>query len=135
VLNKVIFLGRAVCETIGPWPNWAVISVTDPISAFGEAKLKNGWHAVLRQEFHDAEATDTDSFVLMTHKDAHDIVEFVREVAPAIEGIAVHCNSGVSRSAAISKWVAKEYNIPFDGAYNQYNKHVYQLLLEAGKTL
>lgn len=135
MLNKVVFLGRGVCETIGPWPDWAVISVTDPISAFGEAKLKNGWHAVLRLEFHDAEADDADSFVLMTQKDAHDIVEFVREAAPAIEGILVRCNSGISRSAAIAKWIADEYNIPFDSSYNQYNKHVYQLLLEAGKTL
>lgn len=135
MLNKVVFLGRGVCETIGPWPDWAVISVTDPISAFGEARLKNGWHDVLRLEFHDAEAADADSFVLMTQKDALTIVKFVREVAPAVEGVVVHCNSGISRSAAIAKWVADEYRIPFDSAYEQYNKHVYQMPIEAGKTL
>ncbi len=33
----------------------AITSITEPGSAFGIAKLKDGWHSVLRCEFHDIE--------------------------------------------------------------------------------
>ncbi len=58
---------------------------------------------------------------MMTMEDAHAIVNFVHQVA---EGIVVHCRAGISRSAAVSKWIAETYQLPFDHDYQHYNKLV-----------
>lgn len=136
MLNKVIFVPRFTAEATGPWPDWAIISLTDPGSAFGPVQIKRGWRGILRLEFHDTEADreyEAD-YQHMQLKDAEKIVEFVRQLAPEIDGIVVHCTAGVARSAAVAKWIAGEYRIPFDAAYDKYNRHVYKLLIEAGQS-
>ena len=46
MINKILFVGRATAETTTGWNNWAMISINEPVSALGEAKLLKGWHAV-----------------------------------------------------------------------------------------
>lgn len=111
-------------------PNWAVISITEPMSAFGQAKLKDGWHKVLRLEFHDLDV-ENEPYVLMDKEMARQVVKFARDNSQEIEGILVHCNAGVSRSAAIALWIADEFGLQFNRQYHLHNKHVYKLLREA----
>jgi len=134
MINKILFVGRATAETTTGWNNWAMISISEPVSALGEAKLLKGWHAVHRLEFHDIETERKDeSYVLMSEQQAQDLVNFVHSVASDIEGIIVHCRAGISRSAAVAKWIAEAYGIKFNHEYPHYNKHVYKLLVEANK--
>lgn len=133
---KVGFCSRQSAEALEPQPDWAVISLNEPDTFDGSARLQQGWHSVLQLMFHDTTpAREYEEVVAhMTAEDARQIVEFVRRVAPEVEGILVHCRAGVSRSAAVAKWISGAYRIPFDRHYKQFNKHVYALLIEAGKT-
>jgi len=134
MINKILFVGRATAETTTGWDSWAMISISEPVSAFGEAKLMPGWHAVHRLEFHDIEAEMLgEPYVLMDQQQALELVNFVHNVASDVEGVIVHCRAGISRSAAVAKWITEEYGINFNHEYPQYNKHVYQLLVEANK--
>lgn len=134
MLKKVIFTGRYSVETCGPWPDFAVISLGEPDASNGAPQIQNGWHDVLRLEFHDITPDTLDvegAYTLMSDADAQQIVEFVKKVAPNVEGIIVHCRAGISRSAAVAKWICGEYKIPFNHKYDRYNDFVYRLMLLA----
>jgi predicted protein tyrosine phosphatase len=134
VVNKVIFVSRTAAEYLsGNWKDWAIISISDPLSP-GEAKLQEElFYQILRVGFHDVlpDRQYDEPTVLMVHKDAQRIVEFVRLVAPNVEGILVHCKAGISRSAAVAKWICESFDLPFSDRYTQFNQHVYTMLVTA----
>lgn len=135
MISKVIFAGRASAEVCGPFSDWALISIGEPDASNGLPNLKDGWFEVLRLEFHDV---DTDRFEapggrfqLMSEEDARRIIGFVEHVAPHVDVLFVHCSAGISRSAAVAKWVARRYGLSFDTGYTNYNHLVLRLLDEA----
>jgi predicted protein tyrosine phosphatase len=133
---KVYFCDRNVAVAAGPWKDWALISINEPDAWDGMAKIAKGWHSVLRVSFHDVTMKSHGMDALIRHcsqEDARQIVDFVRKAAPEVEGILVHCRAGVSRSAAVAKWISGEFRIPFDRRYDKYNDDVYRLLIAAGK--
>lgn len=132
MVTKVIFVGRATAETIPGWGDWAVVSITEP-GFPGEAKLMPGWHSICRVHFHDVDPVIPcgEPHKLMNEQDALKITQFVREVAPGVDGILVHCKAGVSRSAAVAKWISKQFDVPFNHRYDRYNKYVYDMLIKA----
>jgi predicted protein tyrosine phosphatase len=95
----------------------------------------DGWHAVHRSEFDDAIPQHglTKSTILITEEHAMDIVDFVYSIAPQVKGIMVHCKGGVSRSAAVAKWIAITFKLPFNHDYKEYNKFVYHQLNQANE--
>ena len=110
-LNKVMFVGRYSVEICGPWSDFALISLNDPSAKDGDASFQDGWHDILRLSFHDITPDTLDvkgTYLLMTDEQAQAIVNFVREVAPNVNGIMVHCRAGISRSAAVVKWTAPQ---------------------------
>lgn len=127
-LMHVIFTGRDQAEASAGWPHWAVIS----ISGLNPASLKNGWHSVLRLEFDDID-TPEEPYILFSDTQANQVIDFVQAVRDSyeVEGILVHCQAGISRSAAVAKWIAERYKLPFNEQYMLYNKHVYRTLREA----
>lgn len=133
-VTRVLFVSKHAAESNMPWSDWAVISITDRDS-FGEAKIKDGWHSVLRVHFHDVDPAEPcdEPHILMNEEHARQIVEFVRGLPDEVNGILVHCQAGISRSAAVAKWICEEFRIPFDERYDKFNRHVYQLLVETGK--
>lgn len=134
MLNRVMFVGRYTAETCGPWSDFAMISIGEPVASEGDPVIAEGWHDVLRLSFHDVTPSQNpdNAYTLMTSDDADQIVAFVRCVAPDVEGIIVHCRAGISRSAAVVKWISAEYKIPFNKNYCKYNDHVWRLMVIAG---
>lgn len=133
---QVKFCSRIAAEGNTPNSRWAVISINEPYAHDGMAKIAEGWHSVLQLSFHDVtpESHGLDALItFFTVEDAQKIVEFVRQVAPEVEGFVVHCRAGVSRSGAVAKWISEEFRTPFDRRYDKFNKHVYQLLIAEGK--
>lgn len=116
-------------------PNWALISINEPDAFDGLAQVASEWHSVLQLTFHDTtpDRQYEEEVMHMTSEDACRIVEFVRRVAPEVQGFLIHCRAGVSRSAAVAKWISGEFRIPFDRSYDKFNRHVYELLISAGK--
>jgi predicted protein tyrosine phosphatase len=131
MIAKVIFVGRTTAEQCGPYQDWAVISIGEPAASDGSPKIQDGWHEVLRLFFHDIDTEQHTApngpYVLMSEIDARDIVEFVDRVAPTIDVLMIHCRAGISRSAAVAKWVARRYSLAFNNRYRLYNHHVLRL--------
>jgi predicted protein tyrosine phosphatase len=131
-IKHVIFTSKKEAERRAGWDVWAVISITDfAYTEHGsQAKLKEGWFDILRLEFDDITAPQ-EPYVLFSAQQAREIIEFVQRCNDEkLEGILVHCRAGISRSAAVAKWVSDKYNLAFPENYDQYNLHVYQVLRE-----
>ena len=133
MIAKVMFVGKFTAETIGPFQDWAVISIGEP--DMKAPQIKDGWHDVLRLFFHDVNPDKvvelTNKYTGMNKSQANQIVEFVNRVAPNVDGILVHCKAGISRSAAVAEWIAKRYELPFDYSYPNSNSYVLRLIQES----
>lgn len=137
-MKKVLFVSRNTMETLGgDWSDWAAISIADPFGALGKVKLPGKFVHALHLAFHDADPRNEDQagehLVYLTDDDAHTIVGFVKSVAPLVQGLIVNCHAGVSRSAAIAKWVAGEHGLPFNSHYDRFNKYVFETLVRVGR--
>jgi len=135
---KLQICTRKEAEVLPGRPDWAVISITDPLSAFGPAKLMPGWHAIHRVTFDDSDPTvdDPDLHIMITNEDAQGIVLFVNAHSD-LEGFMVHCNKGIGRSQGVAAWIAEHFNIPVFALTDndtefaldpRFNKHVYEML-------
>jgi predicted protein tyrosine phosphatase len=130
-MKTVMFTNQGTAENNLGLEDWAVISITD----FDDARIKQGWYSVHRSKFRDVDMKHPkhEREMLMTEDDATEIVDFVHSVAPHIEGLLVHCRGGVSRSAAVSKWIGEAFKLKFNHQYSMYNQHVYDQLVKANE--
>lgn len=128
-IGKVYFASREVAESLIGKPSMAVISITDPGSP--EANLHAHFQHVLRLAFYDA--VPADEYLpapmpgLFDYLMARRITQFVEELhaAPDEVSLLVHCEYGVSRSAAVALFVEACSGAPlisreFTGEANQW---------------
>lgn len=129
-LEWVKFINQYTAEKMSDKHDIGMISITGK----GEADLKD-WGAVLRLQFSDI---DTDFYegsviggeklTLFKKRQAEQIINFIKENRKFLRGIFVHCMAGISRSAAVAKFIAEMENLPFNHQYQLYNKYVYRTL-------
>lgn len=108
-IRQIHYTSRERAESIAALPHMAVISITDPGTP--EAQLDPAFADVLRLSFYDA--VPADEFLpapipgMFDHLMARRIGNFVREMhaAPRDISVIVHCEYGVSRSAAVALFV------------------------------
>ena len=123
-----------------PGMSIAVISITDPDAPVADIVGRSDAMKVRRVQFHDVDLDIEERFgqyVAMTPEQAKNLVEFWRENME-VDLLAVHCEAGISRSAAVAAACAvlsgqsdEEF---FEKPYIP-NRHVYNLMLEvAGLT-
>jgi predicted protein tyrosine phosphatase len=130
-LKQVVYVSRRDAEGKAGIPNWAIISISDPFHY--PASLRGNWHSILRLEFSDIEREQKFAS-LFSAKDANAIIDFaVKANAEGCEGVLVHCKAGISRSAAIAKWIAAEYKISSEYTFDGYNQHVFSTLCETAQ--
>ena len=128
-INKVYFASREVAETLIGTPSIAVISITDPGTP--EANLHAHFEHVLRLAFYDA--VPADEYLpapipgMFDYLMARRIATFVqdRHNSPDVLSMLVHCEYGVSRSAAVALFVEAYSGAPlisreFTGEANQW---------------
>lgn len=127
-MPSVTFLSAADASKVGSPTN--VISVGS----------KGDWYdfacehkRVLRLEFDDVEGfVGSTGFDVFSHVEAKKIHRFVSECVG--ESILVHCFAGMSRSAAIAKYISDKNGYALDlsppclGTVQHYNRHVYGTL-------
>lgn len=113
-----------------------LISVTSPNTRGSKpAVLHPCWRDVLRLEFHDIDPNTRSrrkqkDLCFFTVDHAQRIIKFLEQHADAPETeIWVHCEAGISRSAAIAKFAAQVYSLEFPEAYSLYNRHIFSTLL------
>lgn len=127
-IRQVFFASRELAESLAGNPYMAVISITDPGTL--DARLDPLFHHVLRLSFYDA--VPADEYLpappgLFDHEMARRIGDFVQELhaAPFEISVMVHCEYGISRSAAVALFVEAYSGAPltareFAGEANQW---------------
>ncbi len=116
-INRVLFTSRQLAESLNGSPYMAVISITDPTTP--EANLDPLFRHVLRLSFFDAVPADEYQPTLpglFNRALAKSIDAFVNEVhsAPFEMSVMVHCEYGVSRSAAVALFVEAISGAPLE---------------------
>ena len=117
-IKHIFFASRERAESRVGGPDQAVISITDP--GVPEARLDKAFAHVLRLSFYDAEPADEYLPAplpgLFDYLMARQIDHFVRELheAPSDISVMVHCEYGVSRSAAVALFVEAYSSAPLE---------------------
>lgn len=129
-INKVLFTSRQLAESLAGNPYMAVISITDPTTPL--ARLDPLFRHVLRLSFFDAVPADEyqpELPGLFNHAQAKSIDDFVSELhaAPFELSVMVHCEYGVSRSAAVALFVAARVDAPLEAREFTYEANPWVL--------
>ena len=109
-VQEVFFVSRQAAEALMFYPDTAIISITDPGKRL--AALPVWFRQVLRMSFYDAVPGDDfipvpvpGCFDHWMAKEIHDFVDSLHR-SPETCRIVVHCEEGVSRSAAVALFTA-----------------------------
>jgi predicted protein tyrosine phosphatase len=130
-MQTVMFMPRVAAENLWGDQRAAIISITDNV----DADLKGCWGDILRLKFNDC--TDPLNLkirriTLFTPEMANNIKEFVEHLCPDVKTLVVHCEAGISRSAAIAVVLAGHYNCKLQGGNtDRANKLVIHILMNA----
>lgn len=109
-----------------PPSNSACISITDNTMAWKPC-IDPNWKESLVLEFFDCDCEKDSEF---TKKKAQQICEFVDKISSMrLDNIVVHCYAGISRSAAVAKFISIIMHLRYPEHYMLYNKHVFRTLM------
>ena len=128
-IRQVSYTSRLHAESLTGSPHVAVISITDPGS--DEASLDPAFLDILRLSFFDA--VPADEYLpaplpgMFDHLMARRIGDFVSELhaAPADVSVVVHCEYGVSRSAAVALFVSAYAQAPLAAREFAYDANLW----------
>ena len=132
-MKSVVFYPRAIAEKLQPTGDEVIVSIHDRVQ--GPAALREGWSSVLRLSFHDMDVA-ADGYDLFSKEQAQEVIDFIGKHVD-VKRIVVHCNMGVSRSAAVAMFISdqQERNLFQQGRAffhpdlpAQYNRLVYSTL-------
>lgn len=132
MIKKVVFVSEEeACGMTGRF-NAGVISITNAFRPPADLK-KDTWGAILRLKFDDVDKDMTSQearyYQFFEGEDAGKILKWLQDNEYNLETVVVHCAAGISRSAAVAKFIAELYKIKnFNHNYTLYNKHVYRVL-------
>lgn len=133
-MPKVTFVPREVAETI-PENGELMVSIAHP----GEIDNPDCWPRLdhwphlIRMLFDDIEPPAC-GMTLLSIEDAQRLID---KIAASGGDVIVHCAAGMSRSAAIAKWLAdhRGYELWMHpqgvGTTDYYNRHVYKTMQAA----
>jgi len=106
-----------------------VISITEP-DRFVKGLDEDRWPFVLRLYFHDIDKP-YQNYALFNEEQADQIIDWLQEHAEDMTGVYTHCAAGISRSAAVTKFISDVYDCFFDERKGGlFNRHVYRVLME-----
>ena len=69
------------------------------------------------------------NWILFDDSMADQVLDFIERNADRCTVFPVHCEAGISRSAAVAKFISVRFNLQFPESYSLYNKHVFSTLL------
>lgn len=136
---EINFVAREVAEAFEPQANWALIGLVEP-GGQGPIETIDKWKHSLVLECHDADPEKYPNHknakhlnVLFTKDHAKQIIAFVNALPKDMARIVVHCEAGVSRSAAVAQFIGEFMigGIIATGKYGgqMYNRHIFSTLL------
>jgi rhodanese-related sulfurtransferase len=146
--QETTFISRKKAEAIDEIDNSILISISTPLSQewawYRAPIIKEGvWKEVLSVKFHDVDPSgqsglkmkDMIEYTLFDTEQAIRIFEFLKKHQDDCTRVIVHCDAGISRSAAVSKFISIIYGLYFPENYSVYNRHIFSTLMqEYGKS-
>lgn len=125
----------------------AIISITDPDKELADFAPNQNRIDILSLQFYDledirdemaledaAEYVNTFGHGLFSNAQAVQIVDFVERIKDKVNGILIHCEAGVSRSAAVAAAIELMLNGSSDRIFNDRryspNLYVYTKLIQ-----
>jgi predicted protein tyrosine phosphatase len=116
--TEIRVMGRLAAEAFTSDLPYIMISITDPKSEQPYFKENPFCLATMYLQFSDYDATSKDiisgdkclnapEYTLFTPNDAKAIIQLIEHIYPYINLIVVHCEAGVSRSAAIAAAISR----------------------------
>lgn len=94
------------------------------------------WKWFWQDSFHDVDVfSQSGRYYPMLGGQAKELFEFIKQVKDRkITTVNVHCDAGISRSAAVAKFTMEFYgDNSFPVSYSHYNSTVYKLLVRASE--
>lgn len=143
MIHSIFFISKAVAEQItNPEKTSAIISIVEPNET---RNLSQNWVNKLELDFHDTDATanngetwsllkvENEQYTKFNNIMAIKVIDFAKKLDRLKDEInlVVHCHAGISRSAAVAKFIAEVYEVPFNHNYSLYNKFVFSILRQA----
>ena len=139
-MDKVSFFSRkTIVETPGD-PRIALISISCPGDP---APLKDGWGPLLRLDFSDLDKQEQvdwyqkntqENVALFSREQAQAVIDFIDALPQTVTQVFVHCDAGVSRSAAVARFVSQKLDCPLVGDDRLANAHVLSTLHQVNKS-
>ena len=130
MLTNVTFMNRGDAAKVNPSDEAAMISIYTPGDE--PAKLQPGWKNLLSISFYDSDreidqASPGFFYPAITEKQAELIYAFVVSHHHC-NFLYIHCDAGISRSAAVALFVAERYDLYFPIYHTMFNSLVYSKL-------
>ena len=140
MINNCAFMGRVAALSWTPSPNWPSIAISIVEPNYPQVALPNHYVDVLRLHFHDVrDEPDKEPSILPgpTAQIGQLISEFLAGYHSENQqfNLVVHCQEGVSRSAAVAKFVRDIMDVPIkspsgnDGSC--YNRSLFNYIVSA----
>ena len=128
---EIDFMSKGEASKIMPDKNMALISITDIEDKDIHIPFHK-WENVTKLNFHDIDEKQ-EGMTLFNVQMARQIIKFVLGLPDNVNRIVVHCYAGISRSAAIVRFLQKFvyegcFNPQFWISYNMYNRKVFSAL-------
>lgn len=137
-LKRVQHISENEAENLSGSAFTGMISITNT-GRWAYKVFDERWGSVLRLEFDDVTPDIVRKFpesgwFVMTIEQAQQVLDWLHQHDGEFKEIVVHCAAGISRSAAVARFIAKRYRLPFDEVRGSlYNRHVFELLNELSR--
>lgn len=129
MIRRVSFTNEYIAKRMTPIPNIGLISISSPSSKFTLCELKPGWEHVLHLRFYDIDKDQGPWKTISIHQ-VEMLVRWIEELQGEVDGVLVHCEAGISRSAAVAKFISDAYGADLKKAHPLYNRGIYAKLIE-----
>ena len=129
MIKTVCFIAQNVAETIDPDYSTAMISIRSP--GF-EVKLQPDWNHLHISEFNDID-TKMYPWKLFDKEQARAMIDFLDNLPDHVDAVIVHCEAGISRSAAVALFIQDYYGASLTLSFrdtSMHNRHVRRTLEE-----
>lgn len=125
-------MSQEAAEELVPTPNMAIISIRDPGKT---VNLHPYWGHILTITFNDIRESvpEFPDWIMFTPEMAERIEKFCDHLPSSVTELVVHCRAGISRSAAVAKYLSIRYKYDFPKDYDWFNPSVYDILISNGK--
>ena len=131
-IQSLQFLSLDEAEAFVPQQSTVAISILSP--GRGPARLHGSIVDVLHLAFHDGVPRDNNpsGTCLFSVDDARSVIDFLhrQQAEPTLRHLLIHCEAGISRSAAVAVFAASECRVSLVGQFAFLNPWVLSTLVK-----